>query len=112
MSRLAPDYLKTEKMCENAVKKLPFIIKYVPDRYETKRMCDKVIIENGGMLGGGLFLTAARVKKCVIKKAVDNYSHSLRFIPGCYKTQKMCDKTVLLIFLQCNLFLNVTSLCS
>ena len=27
-------------------------------------------------------------------KAVDNYPHSLEFIPECYKTQKMCDKAV------------------
>ena len=27
-------------------------------------------------------------------KAVDNYPHSLEFVPECYKTQKMCDKAV------------------
>ena len=27
-------------------------------------------------------------------KAVDNYPHSLEFIPECCKTQKMCDKAV------------------
>ena len=29
--RLVPDYLKTKKMCKNAVKKCPLVIKYVPD---------------------------------------------------------------------------------
>ena len=27
-------------------------------------------------------------------KAVDNYPHSLEFVPEFYKTQKMCDKAV------------------
>ena len=31
MLRFVPDHLKTKKMCKNAVKKLLFIIKYVPD---------------------------------------------------------------------------------
>ena len=51
MLRFAPDHLKTKKICKNAVKKLPFAIKYVPDRYKTKEMRNKVFTENGGMLG-------------------------------------------------------------
>ena len=27
-----------------------FVTKYVPDQHQTQRMCDKVILENGGML--------------------------------------------------------------
>ena len=27
-----------------------FVINYISDQYETKEMCDKVIIGNGGML--------------------------------------------------------------
>ena len=27
-------------------------------------------------------------------KAVDNYLHTLEFVPKCYKTQKLCDKAV------------------
>ena len=27
-------------------------------------------------------------------KAIDNYFHSLEFVSDCYKSQKMCDKTV------------------
>ena len=32
MLNLVPDHLKTKKMCKDAVKKLLFIIRYVPDR--------------------------------------------------------------------------------
>ena len=51
MLRFVPDYLKTEKMCKNGVKKFLFVIKYVPDQFKTEETCDKVIIENGGILG-------------------------------------------------------------
>ena len=27
-------------------------------------------------------------------KAVDVYANALEFVPECYKTQKMCDKSV------------------
>ena len=37
-------------MCKHAVKKLLFIIRYVPDQYKTQQMCDKSILENGGTL--------------------------------------------------------------
>ena len=43
-----PDHLKTKQMCNYAVKKLPFVIRYVPVRYKTKKMCNKSILENGG----------------------------------------------------------------
>ena len=51
MLRSVSDHLKTKNMCKNAVKKFPFVIKYVPDQYKTNEICDKVIIENGRMLG-------------------------------------------------------------
>ena len=38
MLRFVPDHLKTKIMCKNAVKKLPFTIKYVTDRYKTKKI--------------------------------------------------------------------------
>ena len=31
MKRFVSDYLKTKKMCKNAVKKLPFVMRYIPD---------------------------------------------------------------------------------
>ena len=40
------------------LKKLSFVIRYVPDLYKTKQICDKAILENGG---------------------------TLKFIPDCYK---------------------------
>ena len=38
-------------MCKHAVKKLLFVIRYVPDQYKTQEiMCDKAVLENGGTL--------------------------------------------------------------
>ena len=54
------------------------MLKYVPDRCKTKEICDKVIIENGGML---IFISDCYKNKC--DKAIDNYSHALRFVPNC-----------------------------
>ena len=35
-SRNVPDHLKTKMLCKHTVKKLPFIIRYVPDRYKSQ----------------------------------------------------------------------------
>ena len=59
------DHLKTKKMYKNAVKRLLYLLRYVPDQYKTQQMYDKVILENCGTLS--LFLTATKIKKCVIK---------------------------------------------
>ena len=34
-------------MCKHAVKKLPYLLMYVPDQCKTQQMCDKDILENG-----------------------------------------------------------------
>ena len=46
MLTFASGHRKTKKICKYVVKKLPFVTKYVPDQYKTKKMCHKVIIEN------------------------------------------------------------------
>ena len=47
LSRLVLDHFKTKKMTKNAAKKFLFAIKYDLDRYKTKQLCDKVILEDG-----------------------------------------------------------------
>ena len=41
---------KTKNMCQHAVKKLPFVIRYFSIRYKILRMCNKSILENGETL--------------------------------------------------------------
>ena len=36
MLKFVSDHRKTKKMCKNAVKKLPFVIINVPDRYKSQ----------------------------------------------------------------------------
>ena len=38
------DHLKTKKMCKHVLKKLPFVIRYVPDQYKAQQMCVKAIL--------------------------------------------------------------------
>ena len=54
-------------------------------------MCNKAILEKTGHQN--LFLTAAKIKK-ICNKVVDKYVHALDFVPDCYKTQKMRNKTI------------------
>ena len=35
MLKFVPDLLKTKKMRKHAVKKLPYLLRYVPDQYKT-----------------------------------------------------------------------------
>ena len=37
-------------MCKHEVKKLPYLLRYVPDQYKTQQTCDKADLENGGIL--------------------------------------------------------------
>ena len=50
MLKFVLDHLSNKKMCKNAIKKLCFVIRYVPDQNETEQMGDKAILENGGVL--------------------------------------------------------------
>ena len=68
------------------LKKIPFVIRKVPDRYKTQ-----ATIENDKTLQ---FVRDQYKTQKMCDKAVDNYAHALEFAPDYYKTQKMCNKTV------------------
>ena len=50
MLKCVPDHLKTKNMCKHTVKKLTYLLRYVPDQYKTQQMHDKAILENGGTI--------------------------------------------------------------
>ena len=50
MLKCVPDHLKTKNMCKHAVKKLTYLLRYVPDQYKTQQMHDKAIFENDGTI--------------------------------------------------------------
>ena len=89
--------LKLKKFSKHAVKKLPYLLRYVFDQYKTQQICDKAILENSG--------TLKSVPDCyknqeTCNKAVENYPHALEFVRKCYNTQKIFDKAVKFILLQ------------
>ena len=50
MLKFLPDELKTNKKCKHAVKKLPYLLRYVPDQYKAQQMYYKAILEDVGTL--------------------------------------------------------------
>ena len=55
-------------------------------------MSDKTILENGGTLKHVPYYYKNHE---ICNKAVENYPHTLHFVPECYKTKKkMCNKAV------------------
>ena len=44
------DHLRTKKMWKHPVKKLHYLLRYVPRQYKTQQMCDKAIFKNGETL--------------------------------------------------------------
>ena len=51
-------------MCKHAVKKLLYLLRYVPEQYKTQQICDKAILKN---------------------------SEKLESVTDCYKNQEMCN---------------------
>ena len=44
MLKFLPDKLKTKKKCKYAVKKLPYLLTYLPDQYKPQQMGYKAIL--------------------------------------------------------------------
>ena len=42
MLKFVFDLLKTKKMCKHIVKKLPYLLRYVPDQYKTQQSVIKL----------------------------------------------------------------------
>ena len=79
--RSVPDHLKPKKikkMWKQAAKKLPFLIRYVPDWCKTQEMCDRVVSKDLFMLKS--CLDRYKTQK-MYDKAVNDRLTSLKFIP-------------------------------
>ena len=55
-------------MCKHAVKKLPYLLRYISHQYKTWDMCDKAILENDGTLYS--VPDCYKNQKCVIKQLI------------------------------------------
>ena len=69
MLKFVRNHLKTKKMGKNAVKKMPFVIRYVPDRFPI----DKAVLENGRTLES--FPDCYKIEKCAIKLLIITLMH-------------------------------------
>ena len=76
-------------MHNDAVKKLPYLLRYVPDQYKTKKICDKAILENSVTLNS---VSNCHQNQEMCNKAVVNYPHALGFVLECYKKNKAVHK--------------------
>ena len=83
--------VKAKKQCRHAFKKMPFVIRYAPDRCKFQEKCDKALLENDGL--SEFFLDCYKKYKMCIK-TVDNYAHALQFVPDYYKSQGMRNEAV------------------
>ena len=50
--------------------KLPYLLRYIPDRCKTQQMCEKAILENGGTLK-----SVPDGKRYVIKQMIITLTH-------------------------------------
>ena len=79
-------------MCKHTVKKLPYLLRYVPDHYNNWQMCDKAV-----KVCFWLQEMCNKAKICswlqemCNKAAADDYPHALEFVPERYRTQKMWE---------------------
>ena len=73
-----PDHLKTQEMCDEAVRNIPWALKFVPDRFKTEEMCIKTL---------------------------EVYLWLLKYVPDHLKTRKMwqCSGILPLFFGVCSL---------
>ena len=44
--KFVPENLQTQEMCKRVVEENPRLLKYVPDRFKTKEICDKAVKED------------------------------------------------------------------
>ena len=60
-------------MRKHAVKKLPYLLKYVPDQYKTPQICDNAIPENGRTVES--VPDDCKSKKCVTELLIITLTH-------------------------------------
>ena len=73
MLKYIPDHLKLKKCVNIQLKKLPFVIRYVPNQHKTQQMWDKAILENGGNLGS--VPVSTKFNRCVIMLVIVALMH-------------------------------------
>ena len=86
--RYVSDHLKTQEMCNQAVRSNPIVFFLVPDHFKTKEPCIKALEVDPWQLNN---ITDYLVKQKMCDKAVKNDPSSLRFVPDWFVTQQKVD---------------------
>ena len=79
------------------LKKIPSVIRYVPDQCKTKAMCNRAIIENVGTLKS---VSNHYKTHEMCNKAVNNYVDALEFVPDQYRLQKCVLELLIVTLIQ------------
>ena len=65
-----------------SIQLIPYLLRYVPDKYRSQQMCDKAIMENGGALKS---VSDCCKNQEICIRTFDNSHHALEFVTECYK---------------------------
>ena len=85
----APDFLKAQEMCNEAVRYKPWSLNDVPDCFKTQEMCDAMVREGPFTLW---YVPNHLKTQEVCNKAVHTSPLSLEYVPDHFKTQRMCNE--------------------
>ena len=85
------DHLKTQRMCDEAVRNIPCTMLLVPDHLKTMEICNEIM----RIMPEALH----RIPDCfktqeMCKKAAEADPSNLKTVLGHFKSQEMCDKAV------------------
>ena len=78
-------------MCERAVEKGPYNLKFAPDHLKTREMCERAIEDKPETLE---FVPDHLKTRGMSERAVEDETEALEFVPDHLKTKGMCEKAV------------------
>ena len=84
-----PDHLKTQEMCNEAVRINSLSLAYVPNHFKTQGTCNEVVHNKPCMM---LFVPDHLITQEMCNEIVRTMPNALQHIPDQFKTQEMCIK--------------------
>ena len=87
------DCFKTQKICDDAVRRDPYYLPFIPDNLKTQVMCEKVVKDNLWNVEYVPEHLKTKTKE-MCEKAVKDGPWSLRYVSEHLKTKEMCKKVV------------------
>ena len=89
--REIPEHLKTQAVCDEAVRRVPYSLLYIPNHFKTQEICEEAM----HVRPATFFLTPDRFKtQEMYIRAVKVEPRDVYDAPNHFKTQEMCDKAV------------------